>query len=142
MSLDVHAFRVRVIGHLDATLILPREHGDEFAELLTVNGFAYQSFPLVNAMTDGIGWAGWVFQAGGAGAALTAASVTLRAYVTRRKGNSVILWRAGEKIAEIKGDLSANDIVKVMSAVYEPPTQVAEASDDDRDTSWRPPECR
>jgi hypothetical protein len=61
----------------------------------------------------------WLQEAGGVSAVLAAVSVTLRTYIQRRKGNKVTLYHDGQKLAEIKGDMSARDIERVVRAALD-----------------------
>jgi hypothetical protein len=92
------------------------EDRDDLVELAQQNGFR----PVKNGVYagdtgGGHTWTEWV-HAGAFSGAVTALSLTLRAYITRRKGNTVSLWTNGSKRAELKGDLSADDIVRILEA--------------------------
>jgi hypothetical protein len=51
---------------------------------------------------------------------VAAVSLTVRTYIKRRANNSVTLWRGNGKHAGVKGDMSADDIVKILQALEGP----------------------
>ncbi|MFG2030514.1 hypothetical protein [Streptomyces sp. NPDC048825] len=56
--------------------------------------------------------------------------MTVRTCINRRQGNAVTLWRHGKKLAEIKGDMSADDIVKILEAREQAEEPTALTADD------------
>ncbi|MFI8241461.1 hypothetical protein ACIF83_30055 [Streptomyces sp. NPDC085866] len=87
---------------------------EEFTKIATGHEFNLKHFDTIGAGNEGgREWMLWV-HAGGFTATATALSVVIRTYITRRRNNSVTLWKDGKKIAEIKGEMSADDIVKIL----------------------------
>ncbi|MBT2394376.1 hypothetical protein J7E87_34505 [Streptomyces sp. ISL-1] len=96
-------------------------------------GFSKQRYrvPGAGGAYDGPAiWVEWWAQAGGA-ASLAALATVVRTYIRRRAGNSVTIWLGGKKIAEVRGDMSADDIVKILNAGENvPQVPAANAADD------------
>ncbi|MGW3028495.1 hypothetical protein [Streptomyces sp. NPDC001221] len=126
---EVH-YRIPQVG-----LVLETGGGDGFAKLLEANGFKKHR-QWHGSSGNGASGGGahsivvWLQEAGGVSAVLAAVSVTARAYIQRRKGNQVTLYRGnGKKLAEIKGDMSARDIERVVRAALDLPEPEAGTSE-------------
>jgi hypothetical protein len=100
-------------------IIMSAEEEPQFSEAANEQGFQKRVY--INGPEEGPTLEWWV-NSGGLAAGVTALAATVRTYIKRRQGNAVTVWRDGKKIAEVKGDMSADDIVKILEA-HEPPDE-------------------